>query len=324
MTIVFALIFLVGCALLYFAGEWVIIGLTRIAKFLGWREFVVAFFIMAIAASRPNLFIGVTSALRGIPELSFGDIAGNNIIAMTLAVSLALFFARGGIPAKCKTVRATSVFTMAAAVFPLILILDKELSRLDGLLLILFFFCYMIWLFSKKERFSRIYTNSKLSPLKDIRLFLSGIFRLSLGIVALLLAAQGIVFSAQFFAHELNISLVIIGVLITGAGSALPEVYFAIISAKKNKTGLILGNLMGAVIIPATLILGIVAIIHPIDASDFSPFAIARVFLVISSLFFLIFVRSDRRLSKKEGVILFAVYAAFVIAEISRMIKISG
>jgi len=55
--ILYILIFLICCALLYFSGEWVIGGLMRIARFLDWREFVVAFFVMAFAASLPNFLL---------------------------------------------------------------------------------------------------------------------------------------------------------------------------------------------------------------------------------------------------------------------------
>ena len=130
MLFLYIFIFLISCVLLYFSGEGVIGGLMRMARFLGWKEFVVAFLVMAFAASLPNFFVGITSALKGIPELSFGDIAGNNLVALTLAVGLAALFAKGGIPAESRAVQATSIFTLAAAILPLILIWDGELSRL--------------------------------------------------------------------------------------------------------------------------------------------------------------------------------------------------
>ena len=82
-----------GCALiLYVSGEWVVHGLMRLSRVLHVREFVVAFFVMATAASLPNLFVGITSAMAGIPELSLGDVFGNNLIAMTLAATAGVFF----------------------------------------------------------------------------------------------------------------------------------------------------------------------------------------------------------------------------------------
>lgn len=316
MLFFYLFIFTISGIILYLSGEWVVEALMRIARFLGWREFVVAFFVMAIAASFPNLFVGLTSALQKIPELSFGDIVGGNVIDLTLAIALAVLFAKGReIPAESRTVQFTSIFTIIAAILPLALILDGTLSRIDGILLIAFFIFYISWLFSKQERFTKIYNGQEISVIREFKVFLKDLGKVFLGIFLLLLAAQGIVASAKFFAQTLNVSLAIIGLLIVGLGNALPETYFAIVSARKGETWMILGDLMGAVVVAATLVLGIVALIYPIEA-EFSTFAIARFFLIISALFFLFFVRADRKITKKEALFLLWLYIIFVLVEI--------
>ncbi|GAI09015.1 unnamed protein product [marine sediment metagenome] len=137
-----------------------------------------------------------------------------------------------------------------------------------------------------------------------------------MALILLLVASWGVVQSAQVFSDALSLSLPIVGILIVGLGNALPETYFAIISARRKQTWLILGNLMGSVIVCATLVLGIVVLISPIKNIDFSPFAIARIFLIISAVFFLIVVRTDQKITKKEGLLLIAIYILFLIAEI--------
>jgi len=289
----------------------------RVSRYLGWKEFVVAFFVMAVAASLPNLFLGITSAVQEIPQLSFGDIAGNNLVALTLAVGLAVLFAKGReIPLESRTVRNTAIFTIIAAVLPLILTLDKNLSRVDGILLIGFFILYIAWLFSKQERFTKVYDGKENLGVGGFKIFLGDLGRIIAGIIILLIAAQGIVVSSQHFAQTLGISIILVGILITGLGNALPEIYFAVASAKRGETWMILGDLMGAVIVPATLVLGIVALIHPIYIPDFEPFAIARIFLIISALSFLFFVRTSQKITFKEGLFLFGVYLAFILVEI--------
>ncbi len=313
----YILIFIISCILLYFSGGWVVGGLMRITRYLGLKEFVVAFFVMAFAASLPNLLLGIFSALDGTPELSFGDVSGNNLIVMTLAVALAILFTKNKeIPAESQIIQATSIFTIIAAILPLILILDGKLSRIDGVLLIALFIFYLSWLFSKKERFTRIYERQEISVIKEFKILIKDLGKLILGIFFVLAAAKGIVESAQFFAQGFNLPLILIGVLITGLGNALPEIYFGITSARKGEIRMILGDLMGSVIILSTLVLGIVALISPIKIADFSPFAIARFFLIFSSLFFLFFVRTGRKISKKEGFILILIYLTFIFFEI--------
>lgn len=307
------IIFLISCGLLYFAGELIVRGLLRLARYFGVTEFVVAFFIMALASSLPNLFVGISSALRGIPSLSFGDIMGNNMIAMTLAVSLAVLFSpKKEIPSDGRTVQTTAVFTMAAAVLPLLLVSDNILSRTDGLVLVTFFVFYIFWLFSKKERFEKVYEKHESEGLEEAAKAFSDIFRIIIGIVLLLISSQGIIHSATFMSVELNLSYVLVGTLILGLGSALPEIYFAVSSAKKGETSMILGNLMGAVIIPASLVLGIVSIIHPIVIKDLETSAISRIYLILSALFFFFSAKSHSKITITEGIFLFILYILFI------------
>lgn len=311
----YILIFLGSCGLLFLASSWLVGALMRIARFLGWREFVVAFFVMAFANSIPNLFVGISSAIHKIPQLSFGDIIGGNLIDLTLAVALAVLVAKG-LSAESKMVQTSSIFTLFVAIQPLLLILDGTLGRVDAVILILTFFLYVFWLFSKKERFTKIYEEDKTLIIKEFKVFIKDLGKVILGISLLLLAAEGIVRSASFFAESLNLSIALIGILIVGLGNALPEIYFAIASARKGQTWMILGNLMGSIVVPATLVLGIVALICPIEVPDFSPFAIGRFFLIIAAMFFLFFVRTGRKITKKEALFLLGIYITFVLVEV--------
>lgn len=327
-------IFIISCFVLFWSSSKLVNSLIRMARYLALREFVLAFFIMAFAGSLPNLFVGINSALHGIPELSFGEIVGGNVIDLTLAIGLAILIGGAAIPAKSKMVQTSTIFTAVIAVLPLVLILDGSLGRGDGLILLLAFAFYIFWLFSKEERFRKVYKGNKNEDRKNLgvmaflrnrkepesikhfKLFLKDLGNIIIYLVLLLAASWGVVQSAQVFSNVLGLSLPIVGILIVGLGNALPEMYFAIISARKGQTWLILGNLMGSVIVSATLVLGIVVLISPIQNIDFSPFAIARIFLVISVVFFLIVVRTGQKITKKEAVLLIAIYIFFLIAEI--------
>jgi len=317
MFFLYILLFLFSCFLIAFASKKVIVSLIRVSRFLGWKEFVVSFFIMALAGSIPNFFVGISSALNKVPQLSFGDVAGNNIVAFTLTLALAVLFSpRKEIAVESRTALKTSIFTLIAAIFPIILTLDKILSRSDGLLLISFFVFYIFWLFSKKERFSKIYEEEKEPIIMGVKIFIKDLIKIVFNIAILLVASYWVVISAQFFAKNLDVSIIFIGILITGLGNALPEIYFTVISARRGETWMILGDLMGAVIFPATLVLGIVALISPIYIYDFSHFYIARLFLIISAILFAFFIRTNKKISFKEGLSLLFIYILFTIVEI--------
>lgn len=313
MLLFYIFAFLGSCILLTISSRWLISGLLRIAKFLGWREFVVAFFIMAFATSVPNLFVGISSALHKIPHLSFGDVVGGNVIDLTLAVALAALVARG-LPAQSQTVQITSLFTVALAILPLLLVLDRTISRIDGFVLILGFLLYAAWLFNKKERFAQLYDGTKKTV--GFKTFAKDSVSMVVLIILLLLGAEGVTRSASFFAELIKFPISSIGILVVGLGNALPETIFSIQAAKKGESWIILGNLMGSVVVAATLVLGIVAIICPIEITHISPFIVGRVFLLVAALFFLLFLRTDKKITQKEAIFLLFIYILFVVFEI--------
>lgn len=305
------LIFIVAILFLARSGAWAVQALSRIARFLKWSEFVVAFILMSFVSSLPDLFVGISSVIHGIPEVSFGEIIGANVINLTLAVGLAVLFC-GGLAVERKIVKKDSVFMAISGLLPILLILDGKLSRIDGIILLLGFAVYGFWLFSQKDRFSRIYNNADWNFkvfLKDILIFL--------GSVALLvLSAEFMMRATVVFAETINIPTVMIGILLIGSGTTLPETYFVVKAALRGNKELILGNLMGCVVVTSLFILGIVAALSPIEISNFSPYFAARIFLLISTAFFLIIIRTGEKITKKEAGILILIYLVFVITEI--------
>ena len=316
MVILHIFIFVISVLFLFLSSKWLVKSLTKIAQFLGWREFVLAFFIMAFAGSLPNLFVGINSVLRGIPHLSLGEILGGNIVDLTIAAALAAIISKNGLTIKSRTTQGTAIFTLIIAILPLLLILDRTLSRADGVILLFTFFVYAFWLFSKEERFTRVFEEAKKTiGLKDVFKNLGILFS---SLVLLLLAAKGIVESAIFFSEALNVPIILIGILVVGMGNALPEIFFGIQAAKKGDDWMVVGGLMGAVISASALVLGIVALLHPIEIGnvDFSLLATARFFLIAAAIFFLLFIRTGHKITRNEGIFLLILYLVFVLVQI--------
>lgn len=314
MTFLYIFTLVASFFLLVLSSNWLIGALTKMAKFLGWKEFVVAFFTMALAASVPNLSVGISSALHQIPQLSFSEIVGGNIIDLTLAVALATLVATNGLTLPSRTVQGSAIFTLVIAILPLLLIVDGTLTRAEGILLILAFVIYIGWLFSRKERFTKAYDTVE-KPI-GVKTVFKNVGTLVGSVALLLLAAEGIVRSATFFSQALNLPIVLIGILVVGLGNTLPEIFFSIQAARRGEEWMVVGNLMGSVIFPATLVLGLVALICPIKIVNFSPFVIGRFFLIISAIFFLIFLRTGKRITRKEAFFLLGIYFLFILLEI--------
>jgi cation:H+ antiporter len=313
-VLTFASIFLFSFFLLFWSSNFLVESLKKISKFLGWKEFVVSFFIVAFSTTIPNFVVDVTSAINKVPHLALGDVIGTNIVDLTLIVGISAIVSRAGLSLPSRTVQGSSIFTILVAILPLILILDGELSKADGILLLFAFLFYIFWLFQKKERFEKIYDGIK-EPL-TLKFFLKNLLSLFFSISILLLSAQGIVKSALFFSKLLKVPLTFIGALIVGFGTALPEFSFCFQAAKKSQDWMIVGDVMGSVIMTTTLVLGTVSLISPIKNLNFSQFLIARIFLLISATLFFIFVRTDKKVTKREALFLIFLYFFFIFSQI--------
>ena len=310
------LLFLASGVHLFIAANQIVKGIVFIARYLQWQEFVIAFFVMAIASSVPNLFVGISSALHGIPELSFGDVMGNSVIDLTLVAAITGIVGRH-MSALSSTVQASSLIAVAVAVLPLLLITDGSLGRGDGVALLLIFLFYSVWLFSKRKTHRETFNHhTSEEPVRSFRRFFVMIGQIAGGVFLMLLSAEGVVRAAKYFATSLELAVPLVGILVIGMGSALPELYFGVTAARRGRYKVVLGELMGSVIVISTFVLGVVALIRPIVISDFSPFAIARVFLVLSAAFFFLFVKTDRKVTKGESFVLVLIYLAFLVAEI--------
>jgi len=313
------IVFLVSIILLSWLSSSFVKTLVEIARHLKWREFIVAFFVMGFASSLPNLFVDLNAALRGLPGISFGDIIGGNLVDLTLIMAIVIFFSKKNVSTDSAMVQGSSIFTFLIAILPVFLIWNGRVSRVEGVILILAFFAYAYWLFSKDGRYQKIYHKAKkesASPIVQRWVFIKNIIKIILILAVLYISSQGIIYAAQSFQQSLGVSLSLVGVLIVALGNCFPELFFGIISGRKGEGWMIVGDMMGSVIVCATLVLGIVGLVAPFEIEDMSVFLIARIFTVIAAIFFLVAARTGKKLSKKEAVILLFIYILFLLAEI--------
>jgi len=312
-------IFLTSCFLLVLSTKWLIDSLTGIAKYLGWKEFVVAFFTVSFGAVIPEFFIGIFSAVNGVSELAFGNILGQNIFLFAFTVGTCALILKNGIEVESKTVKNGSTFAVIAAFLSLVLILDGTLSRSDGVILLAFFFFFIYWLFSKKERFTKVYEGIEDKVKEEgVFCFFKNLAVVMVGFMIVILSAQGIVEFAKYFSRVMGISIPLLGILVVALGVGIPETYFSVTLARKGQSWMILGGLMGAVAMSSTLVLGTVALMAPITISaiDQPAFLVVGIFLVLCASLFLFFVRSGRRISTNEGIALLLLYTLFFLTQI--------
>ena len=302
-------VFVLSCFLIIFSSRMIVDALRRITFCLGWKEFVVAFFAASVGAVIPELFIGVRAALKGVPELALGSIIGQNIILLTLSIAICTFILKE-VVVESRTVRAGATFALFAVTLPFILLWNGTLSRIDGVILIVACLLYIFWIFSKEDHFLKKYDKvpGRSSFPKDALVVF-------LGFLFVVLSAEGIIYSAENISSYFGMPVAVFGLFAVGMGVALPETFFSITLASRGQSWMILGGILGAVSLSATLVLGIVAVISPIEVVDFSSLRVAQYFLVSAGFFLLLFVRTSNKITKREAWFLFGIYVLFLLFE---------
>ena len=302
--------FLASAFVLIISGIFLVKSLTKISRYLGISEFSAAFIIMAFATSIPELFIGVSSALNGDPSLSLGNIVGANILDLTIITGIIIISA-GKIRLKPKKIHDGLNLMFISIILVIVLFtIGGELSKIDGIILISIFFIHTYQIFKKRKKYSKRKIEDGKGGLN--RFYWLLIFMLAL--IGLFISSNFVVNSASGLAIDLGLPKILIGLLLISIATTLPELIFGISASNLRHKSMAIGDQVGTVVVNSTLILGIVAIIHPITA-EFKTFIISAVFMLISAFIFYTFVKTGNKLEKIEGISLILIYVLFVIFE---------
>ena len=144
----------------------------------------------------------------------------------------------------------------------------------------------------------------------------SNSFGLAACLVFLQLSASSTVKYATSVSETLAVPPIFIGLFVISIGTSLPELMVGVSAAKKGKSDIVMGDIIGSVVTNATLILGIAALINPIQA-NFMLFITSTGFMLLAAFLFVTFTESGNKLYQKEGVALIMLYILFLIVELN-------
>ena len=304
--------------LLIKATEIVTDSLQRLAEITKIGKFALTSLLLALATSVPELVVGVTAALEGRPNLALGTVLGSNIADISLVVGgAALIGGSFSVAGEWLKMDIFSVFL--AGVMPLILLMDSQLSRVDGLILLFIYGVYNFGLLRKRVDRSAgghggLFRRMLLTGTrKKLNRSLAWLF---LGAAMLVFSADMIVKSGIILARGLNLPVFMIGLFLVAVGTSLPELSFEINAVKKKQVGMALGDLFGSVVANSTLILGVVSLIAPIKlAAGLNAYLLAAAAFGVMFLLFWLFVRTKKKLERWEGIVLVMAYFLFMLLE---------
>lgn len=318
MNLFLNIIYLIGSlALILFGANWLTDGGSGVAKRFGLSEMVIGLTIVAFGTSAPELVISTVSAIKGNAGIAVGNIVGSNIANILLIIGIVAAIRPIAIQ---KTVMNNEIPLVILASVALLacgnsMLLDGTpniISRVDGVMLLLFFAIFMRYTIAQAKTSSEPATDAAPGATMPSG-FWKSVGLIVIGLGALIFGGDVFVDSASAIASRFGVSDAVIGLTVVSLGTSLPELATSAVAAVKGHPGLAVGNVIGSCLFNILFILGADALIRPL------PFGtIGNVDLLTmtgAALLFWIcgwFV-GRRTITRGEGVLMTACYIAYII-----------
>lgn len=278
---------------------------AKLAEDFKLSKYIIGFIVVAFISILPEALISINSAFEGAPSFGLATLLGSNVSDLTLIFAILIIFTGREMKIESKVlgnIQAYPSFLM----LPLLFGLNGYYSRLEGAVLILIggLFYYMIF---KNSVNSEPMVETGHNKYKNILMLL-------VAMVLLLIGSHFTVTSAISIAGILKITPILIGMLIVGLGTTMPELFFSLKSVQKKDDELAVGDILGTVLADATILVGLLAFISPF----YFPVKIIYVtgmFMFVASMILLKFMKTGAILSKKEGYLLLLFWLVFVLTE---------
>lgn len=341
MELIIIIVFLlIGLLLIIKGGDWFVDSSVWIAAKTGIPQIIIGATIVSIGTTLPEFLVTITAAISGVqnPELvtSYNEIAVNNAIGSmicNIGLILGIVYSFATIETKGRSFTEKAVFLLAISAILIVFTLTGDgISLLEGAILFLLFIVFIALniIDAKKQIKEDTKKDTKVDTKKDTKLETKSengngnqdsenessvkmIALFFIGAAAIALGANFLVESAVDLAGLLGIPAQIIGVTVVAVGTSLPELVTGITSLKKGNAHLSVGNVIGANVINATLLLGSAALITrsgmPIDPITKSltiwAMLLVTVIILVPSLI-------NKKTAKWQGILSILVYFSFI------------
>lgn len=304
---------LVGIGLLTAGGEFLIRGSLGISKRVGMSPLLSGLIIVGFGTSMPELAVSVDAALNGQPDIAIGNVVGSNIANILLILGICA--AITPLVISPLSLRRDALVVIAASFLFILLCLDGSLSLIDAIILLATLFVYLAWAYWTERENSAPSGQVHKAEATEILLVPRSITwsatEIIGGLVLLISGSQILLKGAVGIADGLGVSEALIGLTLVAVGTSLPELTISVIAALRKHADVAVGNILGSNIFNVLGILGVSAILQPIEVKGRVVEFDQWVMLGVSLILFL-FLLTGRKLSRIEGGIFLVGYFAYI------------
>ena len=306
---------LLGIVLLYYGAEFLVKGGVSIATRMKISPLVIGLTLVAFATSAPELVVSIDAALKGMGNISIGNVIGSNVCNIALILGLCALITplrvnpklfRFDVPLMISTVSLFSLFYYFAG----------GINRWHAITFLIGIIAYTTWSIytaRKEEQLNLPVISNCEKEIKAVKGYSVGVAILFMagGLIALVGGAKIFVDSAVYIAQLLKVSDAVIGLTIVAIGTSLPELATSVVAALKNEKDIAVGNVIGSCIFNILAIMGIAPLFAPLYAPGISFVDIGL--MVFCAIILYPIMKSGFIISRKEGAFLLTIYIAYSV-----------
>ncbi len=313
------LLLIVGLGLILLGANYLTDGASAIARRFGLSDLMIGLTIVAIGTSAPELTISVISAAQGNTGIAIGNVVGSNIFNILVVVGIVALIrpikvTSGLMSNEIPLVVLSSVALLAIGMSPMLDGSEAIVTRVDGILLLLFFAIFMRYLFSQAKN-PEVSDADVLQPtdnVKKINIWLACVYVLG-GLAGLVYGGDLFVDKASAIAKTWGISDAVIGLTIVAAGTSLPELATSAVAAIKGNSDLAIGNVVGSNIFNIFMVLGVSSVVRPLQFGGITSIDLYLLTGASLLLWLLGWLFGNKVINRIEGGVLVMVYIAYMI-----------
>ncbi len=307
---------ILGLALIMLGANMLTDGSVAVARRMGISDLVTGLTVVAFGTSAPELAISVISAAGGNPGLALGNVVGSNIFNILMITGVTALVrpiaVTRGVLANDMPLTLLAALTLPAMYY---LAPAREVSRADGVLLLLFFMIFMRYTFATAKNAPEPSADPSAEDAgsRPKMPLWRAIVWIAAGLCALVWGGDRFVDGASGVARGLGVSEAIIGLTIVAAGTSLPELATSVVAAVKGNSGIAIGNVIGSCIFNIFLVLGVSATVMPLPFGGVT--GVDLWVLVGASALLWIAGRAIgvRTITRAEGALFAAAYVAYTL-----------
>jgi cation:H+ antiporter len=306
-----------GLVCLVAGAELLVRGAASIATRLGIAPIIIGLTVVAFGTSAPELAVSVSAGLAGSGDVAFGNVVGSNIVNILLILGGSAVIA--SLVVSQRIIRLDIPLLIGASVVALLLSLDNEIGRLDGVVLFAGIVAYTGWLIraAQNERKDVIAEYDEAVEELEVEVIDRPLpvqaALVAAGLAILVLGSQLLVGSATDIAESLGVSDLVIGLTVVAVGTSLPELATSLLAAHRGQRDIAVGNVVGSNLFNLMCVLGLTGIVSPdpIPVAD-SSLRVDYPVMLAATIVLVPIIWKGFTIRRWEGLVLLAAYAAYV------------